>query len=64
MSLGQAKFQNHPGREAFKKIMLNFQNTIRGWLILSKNCISKEFNSESLANDLSTQVSDPNKQTI
>ena len=43
--------------------MLNFQNTIRGWLFLSKKCISKEFKSESCASHLGTRASDPSTQT-
>ena len=56
------KFQSYPLGEASIKIMLNFQNTIRGWLFLSKNCISKESKSESCTNHLSTQVSKSSKQ--
>ena len=32
------KFQSYPLGEAYRKIMLNFQNTIRGSLFLSRNC--------------------------
>ena len=56
------KFQSYPLGEASRKIMLNFQNITRGWLFLSKNCISKEFKSESCANHLSTQASKLSKQ--